>query len=163
MMEAIKHLAEPQMVLGITGTRELLSPERGQALWDVLRDTPEDTVVHHGCCTGADASAHYAAVAHSLSVVCHPPSDRKCRAIFPDERDLKVEWRQPRDYLDRDADIVREANYLLAVPLHPEHDPRSKRSGTWATVRMARRKVIPIWLILPGGRLTMDRSPERTI
>ncbi len=42
-------------------------------------------------------------------------------------------------YEDRNAEIVQRATCLYAYPRFAEHDPRSRRSGTWQTVRLARR------------------------
>lgn len=42
-------------------------------------------------------------------------------------------------YADRNARLVTEANAVFAFPAYPENDPRSLRSGTWQTARMARK------------------------
>lgn len=42
-------------------------------------------------------------------------------------------------YADRNARLVAEGQAVFAFPAYPENDPRSKRSGTWMTVRMGRR------------------------
>jgi hypothetical protein len=42
-------------------------------------------------------------------------------------------------YADRNARLVAEGNAVFAFPAYLEDDPRSLRSGTWQTVRMARR------------------------
>lgn len=42
-------------------------------------------------------------------------------------------------YADRNARLVAEGNAVFAFPAYPERDHRSRRSGTWMTVRMARK------------------------
>lgn len=42
-------------------------------------------------------------------------------------------------YQQRNAEIVKASTELIAYPLLPEHDQRSWRSGTWQTVRLARK------------------------
>ena len=51
-----------------------------------------------------------------------------------------IEMPAGTSYADRNARLVAEAEggAVFAFPLHPEHDPRSRRSGSWQTVRMAR-------------------------
>jgi len=42
-------------------------------------------------------------------------------------------------YADRNAQLVMCATAVWGLPAYPEDDPRSRRSGTWQTIRMARR------------------------
>jgi hypothetical protein len=56
--------------------------------------------------------------------------------------------RPERPYLDRNKDIVRETASLIAAPAEPEEQ---LRSGTWSTVRFARKQGKPVFLILPDG------------
>lgn len=41
-------------------------------------------------------------------------------------------------YKDRNAEIVRHSVMMFGFPAYPEDDPRSLRSGSWQTIRMAR-------------------------
>jgi hypothetical protein len=41
-------------------------------------------------------------------------------------------------YADRNAELVTRATMVFGFPAYPEDDPRSARSGTWQTIRMAR-------------------------
>jgi hypothetical protein len=56
--------------------------------------------------------------------------------------------RPERTYLERNKDIVRESASLIAAPLQAEEQ---QRSGTWSTVRFARKIGKPVFLILPDG------------
>jgi hypothetical protein len=42
-------------------------------------------------------------------------------------------------YADRNAELVRRGTAVCGFPAYPEDDPRSRRSGTWQTARIARR------------------------
>ena len=42
-------------------------------------------------------------------------------------------------YADRNYQLVHRGTMLFGFPAYPEKDPRSARSGSWQTIRMARR------------------------
>lgn len=46
-------------------------------------------------------------------------------------------------YKDRNQAIVDRSNKLIGFPEYPEDDSRSLRSGTWQTIRLARKAGIP--------------------
>jgi len=107
---------------------------------------------HHGDCVGADEEAHaiiWAMVQDEgldCLIVIHPPTDEKFRAFCGVVRDPHVEIRAPKPYLERNHDIVDETEVLIATPgTHQE----MTRSGTWATIRYARKRYHPIGLIEP--------------
>ena len=86
-------------------------------------------------------------IAPEIWVVCHPPDKIGTRAFgIHDER------RKPRGYIQRDKDMVDEADYLWAAP----HGEEIIRSGTWTTVRYARKKGIPITIIMPNGDVVYE-------
>ena len=62
--------------------------------------------------------------------------------------------RLPKKPLIRNRDIVRETAVLIATP---EQTIEQLRSGTWATVRYARKMNRPTVLIFPDGTLTLER------
>lgn len=47
-------------------------------------------------------------------------------------------------YRERNVRLVAEGGILFGFPAYPEDDPRSRRSGTWQTIRMARRAGKPV-------------------
>ena len=51
--------------------------------------------------------------------------------------------------LDRDRQLVAESHVLVAAP---RTDKEEQRSGTWATVRYARRRGIPVVMLSRGER-----------
>lgn len=101
------------------------------------------TTFHHGDCIGADAEAHEVFTAAGFVVVLHPPiSTHKrafCEANFVEP---------PFEYMTRNHHIVDCANVMLATPGEPDEQ---LRSGTWATIRYARKCGKELWVITPDG------------
>jgi hypothetical protein len=50
-----------------------------------------------------------------------------------------VEMPPGTTYRDRNAVLVKRADVVFGLPAYPEDHPQSRRSGTWQTIRMARR------------------------
>ena len=114
--------------------------------------------IHHGCCIGADAAAHWVAVDLGIPVEGHPGCDRngmpKKRAILS-RFDL---LHGPDWFLTRNETIVRHATELIAVVTQL----RPYRSGEWHTIRRAEAHEIPITLILPDGSTVCATPDEST-
>jgi hypothetical protein len=73
------------------------------------------------------------------------PSDKPGEAGVARCATLK---RAKKPYLVRNKDIVIETASLIAAPADPVEQ---LRSGTWSTVRFARQRGKPVFLILPDG------------
>lgn len=86
---------------------------------------------HHGDCVGADSQASVIAGRLGFRIVLHPPLDPKKRAY--NIADLVL---QARPYLERNHDIVDACDVMFATP-REMHEVL--RSGTWATIRYARK------------------------
>jgi hypothetical protein len=104
---------------------------------------------HHGDCIGADEQFHNLAITHSFAIHLHPPEIRLKRAWcrLAELHDSE----SPKPYRERNQDIVNAVDLLIATPAQPEADPRSKRSGTWMTIRLARRANKPHVIIYSNG------------
>ena len=135
------------MRIGFTGTRQGMTGEQARALRDLLTAHP-GAVLHHGDCVGADEQAHHIAVSLGCSVVIHPPLVDKQRAF---KSALRI--RTPKPYLVRNKDIVRETELLVATPAEASEQ---HRSGTWSTVRFARRQGRAICIIQPDGTVIRE-------
>lgn len=57
-----------------------------------------------------------------------------------------TELREPAEYLDRNHAIVDECSVLIAAPRSLTEE---QRSGTWATVRYARKMGRPVVILDP--------------
>lgn len=61
----------------------------------------------------------------------------------------------PKPYLERNQDIVRSTELLLATP---ENNVEQQRSGTWATIRFARKMNKSIIIIDTDGIVMCERT-----
>jgi hypothetical protein len=142
----------PTGIIGFTGRQTLPTRAQIDTLLFVLAEVTE---LHHGDCIGADAEAHCIMVGMAERIgarfpVLHPPDNPVKRAYSAPFSEV----RPPKPYLIRNHDIVDETRGLIAVP---STDEEQLRSGTWATVRYARTLGRPIWIIVPNGRIGMER------
>ena len=64
---------------------------------------------------------------------------------------------EAKPYLARNRDIVDVTTALLATPQGPEE----LRSGTWSTVRYARRQTKPLVIVWPNGVVTWEYGSEK--
>lgn len=139
------------MVLGFTGTQRGMTEDQFIALQEeVVKATRVGGYItlHHGDCIGADAQMHCIAHAMEFSIVVHPPLNPAKRAYADSGIYRGVTVRlPPKEYLERNHDIVDACDVLLAAPSGPE----ATRSGTWATIRYARRTGTPVVIIYPDG------------
>jgi len=137
------------MHLGITGTRKGMTEKQFNVLKKFIKEGMSFTHFHHGDCRGVDIQVAYL-VDHyrpEARIIRHPPLSSLTQGYGPFD-----ESRLPKDYLVRDQDNVNESDYLWAVPDKAE----CIRSGTWATVRMARKKGIPITIVMPNGEIIYE-------
>lgn len=106
----------------------------------------------HGLCVGSDDQA--AAIAKEIGyyVIAFPgfpakdPSDLSNRGIFTDNDEVMPAG----EFLYRDKLIVNPSDIMIATPAQPYE---IQRSGTWATVRYADQKQVPIFLVQPDGKI----------
>lgn len=132
------------MRVGFTGTQQGMTEAQKRTVQNLLVDW-RATELHHGDCIGADAQAHAIAKSLKLRVVLHPPTYMSKRAFC-----VADEERQPLPYLDRNGEIVLETERLIAAPKEYEEQ---LRSGTWATVRRARKQRRHHAIVLPNGNV----------
>lgn len=139
------------MKLGFTGTQHGMTGSQLAAFRKlVAKLKPKE--FHHGDCVGSDATAH-AAVAGGTDalVVVHPPTDTKKSVGTKASRRIRV--LRPKPYLSRNHDIVDACDRLVATPSGVDE---VLRSGTWSTVRYARKVGKPITFVWPDGTVTQD-------
>lgn len=132
------------MHIGFTGTQEGMTVAQFSSLEEFMEDNPHFSVAHHGDCIGADAEFHTLCIENRLWIVGHPPINESKRAFCPFD-----EIREPKEYLDRNKDIVDEARFMIVAPKGPEE----LRSGTWSTARYAKKKNIHGLIFWPDGTI----------
>ncbi len=136
------------MTCGFTGTQKGMASRQLKAVRQLLYRVDR---LHLGDCLGADAQAHDEALSWGILTIGHPPSDggRRAHCYYDTER-------EPKPYLERNKDIVTEGiDGLIAAP---SGFVEALRSGTWATVRYARKVGRRIWIVLPDGRVKEEAS-----
>lgn len=134
--------------VGFTGTQIGMTEkqkEKAMFLFGVLQMRE----FHHGDCIGADADAHRMMLLMHRGrwVIIHPPLNPSKRAFCKEGKILPE-----KDYIPRNHDIVDSTDVLIATPKTMEEE---LRSGTWATVRYARRRNKDVLIIYPDGSLVM--------
>ena len=143
-----------EIVLGVTGTRTTPTLAQLGYLYTHMRTLHYKgcRTLHHGCCTGWDEAAHHLARSLGWRIVIHPPTNELYMAReFTDLEWPAWEVRPAKPYAERNQDIVNESTRIIAGPLHPQADERSKRSGTWMTLRMAYDARKPWSAVFPDG------------
>lgn len=144
------------MKIGVTATRAGLSPAQLDVAHYVFTSNDVEEL-HHGDCVGGDAELHDVLLEAEpdARVVIHPPDDPRHRAYCAArEGDAVLEEKY---YTDRNHDIVDAADVVVAFP----SSGREKvRSGTWATIRYARKLAKPLVIVYPTG--TQSREGVET-
>ena len=135
------------MKIGFTGTRKGMTRAQrsGVSYWLWLRSYNIHCVVHHGDCVGADAEFHYMATKLGNAVIKHPASNvgnQRANCLGG----IELEAKPP---LERNHDIVDAVDIMIAAP---GEDHEVLRSGTWATIRYARKQGKIIYVVYPDGK-----------
>jgi hypothetical protein len=125
------------MKIGFSGSRRGMTKVQVQELRRLLEaHRPEE--FHHGQSIGADAVAHGIAIEVGVpAIVVYPSTAEDLIAKdLPPSRDTLATYLPSRRPLSRNRSIVRAVDLLVAAPSSPQEQIRS---GTWSTVRYARR------------------------
>jgi hypothetical protein len=128
------------MKIGFTGTREGMSQhQKEQFVLKMFELSP--TEFHHGDCEGADAEAHdiVREFLPDVKIVVYPPLSFRRRAMK--QGDVTME---PESYVKRDYRIVDSTDILIGAP---KTDTEQIRSGSWTTIRYARKIGRPNYVI----------------
>ena len=150
------------MRIGFTGTRRGMTQWQMQQLEKVLAWLTisaamqgETRQFHHGGAVGADTQADGIAFAYCCGVTVHPCPGVVASWIIRGVAQFNghdVEMEEVFDPLVRNRHIVYAVDVLIAAPFG---DVEVARSGTWATIRYAQLRGIPvIHLSRCRGRLT---------
>jgi len=131
------------MVISFTGTRKGMSKYQIDTFVKLLYEYGAQVFIH-GDCVGADADAHVLAMSQGIEVLKRPCNIERQRAFTDGGRVVA----EPEAPLIRNRKIVDDGEQLIACPgtFHEE-----QRSGTWATIRYAKRNDKPVTIIWPDG------------
>lgn len=131
------------MRISFTGTRAGMSEWQKQQLRKFFESNVNSiTYFVHGSCAGADVEAHRIArdtLGRNIYIIA-VPSTAKTRV----EVDANYTF-DPKPPLERDKDIVNlGCDLLIAAPRRMYEE---LRSGTWHTVRYARKKKVKVEIL----------------
>ena len=140
------------MKIGFTGTQKGMTQLQRFKFVGVLSKINKEKIIkefHHGQCIGADAQAHsLVTFYYSAKIYSHRPinTTKKFTMVYDNETIFLCE---PKPYLQRNKDIVDETDLLIACP---NTKKEVLRSGTWSTVRYARKRKKEVLIIYPDGK-----------
>lgn len=149
--------------IGFTGTSRGMNAQQKEQLRDFITGIVRQEIqrgssfieFHHGDCIGADDEA--ATIAHNAGchVVAHPgyPKGKETDTTFRAFNPHSSQILEPKEFIQRDHDIVDVSEYMIAAP---HTDSELVRSGTWTTVRYARKKGRTIGFVYPNRRMVSD-------
>lgn len=132
--------------IGFTGTQCGMTLKQQGKLIDFLETLHDDNCDHqitlrHGDGVGSDYEMHHIGKLMGYHIVIHPPIIDTLRAFCDGD-----EVMTPRDYLDRNKDIVNNCDLLIAAP---KENTEVLHSGTWSTVRYAKQLGVNVVIIEP--------------
>jgi hypothetical protein len=139
---------ESVLVAGFTGTRFGMTFRQQRELKEQLWAYRS---LHHGDAIGSDAQCHRIAQGMGqFRITIHPPSNPSQRAWC-----IGDVLKPPKDYGKRDCNIVDACDTLFATPRFMVEE---LRSGTWQTIRYARKRKKHIRIIWPDGSIREENA-----
>jgi hypothetical protein len=126
--------------VGFTGTHKGAAAPQLASAKEKLKSLKENGFdeFHHGMCIGADEQVAKIAKELGFKVVGHPGLAKDpTNMLYRSEWDGNDEIREAKDFIKRDHDIVDETEVMLATP---KGYAEEARSGTWTTVRYAKKQ-----------------------
>ena len=136
--------------VGFTGTRHGMTSIQQEEFKKIIK-AKEISEFHHGMCRGSDKQAHDHITEvkndKNIRIVGHPPrfkgSLARCKCDI---------LRKADEYLVRNRNIIDQTDILIATP-----DTKEKvMSGTWSTIRYARKQKRKIYIIHKNGRVSIE-------
>lgn len=136
------------MKVSYTATQRGITPVQSVNLRINLEELKPTCFIHGGCIGGDDEGDEIAAELGIPRFVF--PSDIPGKRV-PDEvlkarGGSKVTIMPPEPPLKRNPKIVRAGDYLIGCP---KERKETIRSGTWTTIRAARKRGIPVLVLEP--------------
>lgn len=150
--------------IGFTGTSRGMNAQQKEQLRGHLaalfrnmieEDSERLIEFHHGDCIGADDEAATIACEIGFHVIAHPgyPKGKETDTTFRAFNPHSGQILEAKEFIKRDHDIVDVSEYLIAAP---HSDSELVRSGTWTTVRYARKVGRTIGFVYPNRRMVSD-------
>jgi hypothetical protein len=141
------YLVTGMAIIGFTGSRDGMTYRQKAAvrltLAKLIDKLGPDAVALHGDCIGADAGFDALCVGLGIARTCRPSNLPFARA-YTGARAVG----EPKPPLVRNREIVDDSAVIIGAPSSYKE---VLRSGTWATLRYARRVGRQIQIIAPDG------------
>jgi hypothetical protein len=139
------------MIIGFTGSAAKITKEQRELIKKILTSL-KPAEAHHGGCIGADNGFHEICLKLKIKLVVHPGTDGYGR--MPLRADLIGNFTRlnPIEHLSRNKKIIDCSDIVLAIPDGPE----TRKSGTWSTVRYAKKSGKKLIIIYSNGVYTND-------
>lgn len=145
-------LDAPDQIVGFTGTQVGMTNIQAWVFRIIISNINPATFIH-GDCIGADTDADeiskkIVSDLFTWIMPCNIESKRSfCEGTIVED---------PEKPLDRNKKIVDASNIMIACPKTKEEE---MRSGTWSTIRYARKKKKPL-IIIPGDGMLWSENIE---
>jgi hypothetical protein len=127
-----------QIKIGFTGNRYGLRQDQKTQI-EALLDKYNHITVSHGDCVGSDTDFHQLCISYKythpekkITVHIYPPDNPRLRGF--NKGDVVM---PEKPYLQRNMDIIKNCDLLIACPV--DKNKEEQRSGTWSTIRQARK------------------------
>lgn len=133
--------------IGFTGTQHGMTQKQKESFYcltNKFNGIFEIIIFHNGDCIGADAEAWEIALNNEWKGILHPPIKDHKRAFLENA----IAIMPPLDYIARNKKIVEASKVLIATP---KEFTEQLRSGTWSTIRYAKKRSNKIIIIWPDG------------
>jgi len=140
------------MILGFSGTRDGLNPTQLFNL-DYEIERARASLFLHGGAEGADEHADQYASHHLIAVEVYPCTSTRYHYWAGLDDEIVRAVHTPRPPLVRNKIIAQRCARLIATPSTNEE---TLRSGTWATIRYAKREFKRVTIIFPDGRVVEE-------
>lgn len=136
------------ITIGFTGTQKGMTSAQRTSVSKILSTFQRISEASHGDCIGADEEFHQLCLG-KIPLVIHPPLNEWKRAFCKGGKKRK----KSKPYLERNHNIVDASTVLIATP---KEIKEQLRSGTWATIRYARKRGKQIFIVFPNGKWIVE-------
>lgn len=139
------------MILGFTGSRNKPNNNVYENLQKFIIENKNKIIeAHHGDCIGSDKIFDNEIKKYGIKTIIHPPNINNYRSFCSYD-----EIKSPMSFLKRNKNIVDSSNILIALP---PTDHEIIRSGSWQTIRYARKKNKKIYIFYPNGNIVIEKN-----
>jgi len=128
---------------GMTGTRTV-TPLLDDAITAWIRSLPDNAIVYHGACEGADALVAKKAKESGLYVIAVVPYNRKA-VDWESIKNSDVRINAPKGSEGKNDYRVRNELIVSSVDkMHAFWTGKTRYSGTYMTINIAKKSNVPV-------------------